>query len=50
MAEHWTFQDTSIITDATPKQRTRLQFVNSLPIKKLDKSTVTNSRLKILSE
>ena len=28
MAEHWTLQDTSIITDATSKQRTRL--INNL--------------------
>ena len=28
MAEHWTLQDTSIITDATLKQRTRL--INNL--------------------
>ena len=52
MAEHWTLQDTSIITDATPKQRARL--INNLLTrylsKKLDKSTVKNSRLKILIE
>ena len=33
MAEHWTLQDTSIITDATPQQRTQLinhfQYENS---------------------
>ena len=28
MAEHWTLQDTSIITDATQKQRT--QLINNL--------------------
>ena len=43
MAELWTLQDTSIITGATPKQRTQ-------PIKKCDKSTLNNSRLKVLSE
>ena len=50
MAEHWTMQDTSIITDVTRQQRTRLiNICKSAIYENFDKSTGNNSRLKVLS-